>query len=345
MERIVNQGIYIFFAALLILLMYLLAPILTPFLLGALIAYLADPLVRRLDRAKFPHVLSVTLVFSLLLLIFMGLILTLTPLIQKQVVEFIDVLPSIISWLQNTLLPRLSEYINLSTLKTTVSATLSKTSWLFDTVVQSSYTLIEWIVYLVLTPVVTFYLLRDWDIILAKIKNLIPKSIKPSVIKLAKECDEVLGAFFRGQLIVMLCLCVIYGVGLTIVGLQVGLTIGIIGGLLSIVPYLGSTFVVVVASLTALVQFGTWESLIGVGVVFLIGQALEGYVLTPNLVGNRIGLHPVAVIFAVMAGGSLFGFFGVLLALPVAAVIMVLIRHANEHYHASKFYNEAPSKK
>lgn len=338
MERIINQGIYISVTALFLLLIYLLAPILTPFLLGALIAYLADPLVRYLDRKKIPHILSVTSVFLMLLFIFICLILMLTPLIHTQIRALMNVIPESVTWAQNTLMPRLQEYVNITNLKTNLAANIPKTE-IFTVVVQSSYTVVQWIVYLVLTPIVTFYFLRDWDTILDHVKNLLPKSIKPTVLRLAKQCDEVLGAFFRGQLIVMLCLCAIYGIGLTIVGLQVGLMIGVIGGLLSIVPYLGSSFVLVASILTSLVEFGTWESLIGVITVFLIGQALEGYILTPNLVGNRIGLHPVAVIFAIMAGGSLFGFFGVLLALPVAAVIMVLIRDLNGRYHNSKFYN------
>jgi predicted PurR-regulated permease PerM len=149
------------------------------------------------------------------------------------------------------------------------------------------------------------------------------------------ECDEVLSAFFRGQLLVMLSVFIIYGFGLTLVGLKVGFIIGLIGGLFSIVPYLGSIFVVTSSTLYALVQFGTLSSLLGVWSVYLIGQTLESWVLTPYFVGHRIGLHPVVIIFAIMAGGALFGFFGILVALPAAALIKVLLRFFKQQYHAS----------
>lgn len=334
MTTIGNQGIFVFFLALSILLLYLLAPILTPFLLGALIAYLANPLVKYLQTWHIPHILSVVLVFVGFFTLLLVLIFNLFPLLQAQISEFIDALPKIISWVQVNLISKIDGYVDIETLKTGLSNNLSKTGWVLSAVLQSSYTIIEWTVNIILTPVVTFYFLRDWDSILLHIKHLLPKSMKSTILKLARQCDEVLGAFFRGQLLVMLSLCLIYGIGLTLIGLKFGLVIGIIGGLLSIVPYLGSGFVLITASITSLVQYESWESVIWVLGVFLIGQALEGYVLTPNLVGNRIGLHPVAVIFAVMAGGTLFGFFGVLLALPAAAVIMVLLRSAKEKYQA-----------
>lgn len=332
MTRRTNKVVFILLTAFTLYLLYLLAHILTPFILGAILAYLTDPLVKRLEKWHIPHLLSVILVFLFIFGILALMILMLFPIIQNQIVALIDELPQIVIWTQETVRPWLTQYVNINTLKATLSANASKTAWVFSTVLSSGYTLIDWIVNIVLTPVVTFYLLRDWDRVVIAVRDILPKSIQPTVVKLTKQCDEVLSAFFRGQLLVMLSLCVIYGIGLTLVGLQVGFMIGIIGGLLSIVPYLGSIFVVVAASMTALIQFGTWNSLIWVLVVYLIGQAIEGYVLTPYLVGNRIGLHPVAVIFAIMAGGTLFGFFGVLVALPAAAVIMVLLRFLRHRY-------------
>lgn len=332
MQQKSNQIIIIFLIAASIYLLYLLAPILTPFLVGALLAYLADPLVKKLEKWHVPHLLSVVSVFLFIFFIVLLLILIFSPLVQSQVKALIEVIPSIIIWFQNNISPWVSEQINIETLKTTLSANLTKTGWLLSAIVSSGYTITGWLVNLVLIPVVTFYLLRDWDRLLRGIKNILPKAIKPTTVKLIQECDEVLGAFFRGQLLVMFSLSLIYGIGLRSVGLGIGLIIGLIGGLLSIVPYLGSTFVIVAATIAALVQFGTWQSLIGVGVVFLIGQSIEAFVLTPYLIGGRIGLHPVAVIFAIMAGGTLFGFFGVLIALPTAAVVMVLLRFARERY-------------
>jgi len=252
---------------------------------------------------------------------------------QVQVVRLIEVLPQIIEWVQQKLLSRFNDFINIGTFKNGLSATVSKSGWILDTILQSGHAIIGLAITLILTPVVTFYLLRDWDKVLNWITKHLPKTIKPTVIQLAKECDQILGEFLRGQLLVMLGLAIIYGLGLTLIGLRVGIIIGLIGGLLSIVPYLGSAFVVLGASIAALVQFGTWHSLIGVAAVFIIGQIIESYILTPYLVGERIGLHPVTVIFAVMAGGTLFGFFGVLLALPVAAVLKVLLRYFIKHYH------------
>jgi predicted PurR-regulated permease PerM len=211
-------------------------------------------------------------------------------------------------------------------------------AWLWKSVLHSGFALIEWVAHLVLIPVVTFYLLRDWDKVVKGVRELLPRSSEPTIVKLATECDDVLSAFFRGQLLVMLSLATIYSIGLSLVGLQVGLMIGLIAGLLSLVPYLGFIVGIVTASIVAYVQFGTLSSLFLVWLVFMVGQVIESTFLTPNLVGNRIGLHPVAVIFSVLAGGTLFGFFGVLLALPVAAVIMVLLRFFYQRYCNSRLY-------
>ncbi|RDI45157.1 AI-2E family transporter [Aquicella lusitana] len=334
MHRIIsNQAFYIFITALLILVVYLLAPILSPFLLGALLAYLTDPLVKRLEKYGVPHLASVVIIFGLLILAILLMILMLTPLIQQQINEFIAALPQIMNWVETTLMPIARQLVYTGSFKATLSSSLPKAGWIFDTVIKSGFTLVEWAVNIVLTPIVTFYLLRDWDLVRQNIKETLPKQIRPTIVTLAAECDEVLGAFFRGQLLVMLSLCFIYGIGLTLIGLQVGLIIGIVGGLLSIVPYLGSFFVVITASIAALVQYGDWHAVLWVLAVFAVGQTIESYFLTPYLVGERIGLHPVAVIFSVMAGGTLFDFFGVLVALPAAALIKVLFRFIRHQYH------------
>ncbi len=332
MRELSNQVFFIFLTSVVIYLLYLLSPMLTPFLLGALLAYLVNPLVKLLDKHGIPHLLSVILIFLIFILLITLIILTLTPLLQKQIMAFIVVIPQMMNWLQTTLLPRIGDYVQFESMSATLLAALPKTGWLFHLAIKSGHTIIVWIVTLVLTPVVMFYLLRDWDRLLNNIKEVIPSAIRAETVELVKECDEVLSAFFRGQFLVMLALCFIYGVGLTIVGLHVGMVVGLIGGLLSIIPYLGSIFVLVTASMVSLIQFGDWHPLIGVLIVYLIGQAIEGYVLTPYLVGERIGLHPVMVIFSIMAFGTLFGFFGVLVALPVAAVIKVLLCFIQRRY-------------
>ena len=189
-----------------------------------------------------------------------------------------------------------------------------------------------------LVPVLTFYFLRDWDVLVENVRQLLPRPLLPTVTRLALESNEVLGGFLRGQFSVMLALGAIYAGGLWLVGLDLGLLIGMIAGMVSFVPYLGAFFGVTAAVLASLVQHGDPMHLALVLGVFAVGQTMEGFVLIPWLVGDRIGLHPVAVIFAIMAGGKLFGFLGVLMALPVAAVSMVMLRYAHEKYTHSGLY-------
>jgi predicted PurR-regulated permease PerM len=185
---------------------------------------------------------------------------------------------------------------------------------------------------LFLVPILTFYLLRDWDSILAHLGALLPSKQRETIVKLAQETDEVLGAFLRGQLLVMLALSIIYCVGLSLVGLKFAIAIGVVSGLVSFVPYLGFVFGISLAGLTVALEPNPLWLLVGVVATFSIAQLLEGSLLTPKLVGDRIGLHPVIIIFAVAAGGQLFGFFGILLALPAAAVLSVLVRFAYNSY-------------
>jgi predicted PurR-regulated permease PerM len=334
----------------LLALLYMLTPIFLPFLISILLAYLFDPLANRLMRFGLPRSLAVTIVF---LLIFAGIslvIVLLIPLLQTQIATFIDTVPQIITWLQQNLMPWLHNHlgvpadINLDTLRTTLSENWSKAggvaSGIFATVLHSGFKVLGWTVHLVLIPVVTFYLLRDWDFIMRGIRDLLPRRYESTIVSLAQECDEVLSAFFKGQLLVMLSLGIFYALALSLTGLRLGLLIGIIVGIVTIVPYLGLIVGLSTAMIAAFIQFGTMSSLVLVGVIFIIGQALESMVLTPKLVGDRIGLHPVAVIFAVLAGGVLYGFFGILLALPAAAVIMVLARFVHQRYRRSRYYQD-----
>ena len=185
---------------------------------------------------------------------------------------------------------------------------------------------------LFLVPIITFYLLRDWDMILQHLSALIPSGQRETVTELARDTDNVLGGFLRGQLLVMLSLAVIYSVGLGLIGLEFAIAIGVVSGLVSFVPYLGLIFGIGLAGITVALEPDPLWKLVGVVATFSIAQAIEGSFLTPKLVGDRIGLHPVLIIFAVAAGGQLFGFFGVLLAVPVAAVLSVLVRFAYHRY-------------
>ncbi|MEM7408183.1 MAG: AI-2E family transporter [Pseudomonadota bacterium] len=330
--------------------LYLLAPVLTPFAVGALLAYVGDPLVDMLERRRLSRTGAVVLVF---LIIFGALILAalfLIPLLEQQIVALVRKVPGYIDWIQSNLMPVLMQslgveqgVVELGGLKRTIAGHWQKAGGFLVGVVsdvsKSGIVVIGWVGNAVLVPVVTFYLLRDWDLLVERVHNLIPRTVESTVSTLARECDEVLAEFFRGQLLVMLALAVIYSAGLALVGLELALLIGLTAGLVSFVPYLGFLVGIVLAGVAAFFQFQEVTPLIWVGGVFAVGQAIEGMLLTPLLVGDRIGMHPVAVIFAVLAGGQLFGFFGILLALPAAAVIVVLLRHAHDRYLESDLYH------
>lgn len=333
---------------------YLLSPILMPFLVAALIAYLGDPLVDRLEK-KLSRSLAVTLVFLGMLLVLLLLLLLLVPALQRQIMTFVARLPAYIDWGQTQVLPVVSGWLGLEPtalldteqLKSALSRYWKEAGGiagkLLETLSQSGMVLVQWLGNLVLIPVVSFYLLRDWDVLMAHIQHALPRRLETQVVALAKESDEVLGAFLRGQFLVMSALATVYAVGLWLVGIELALFFGLLAGFVSFVPYLGVIIGVLAAGGAALVQFQEIGPLLGVLAVFGVGQLLESFLLTPWLVGDRIGLHPVAVIFAVLAGGQLFGFVGVLIGLPVAAVVMVLLRHAHQKYLNSDLYAPAES--
>ncbi|WP_017462136.1 AI-2E family transporter [Dyella ginsengisoli] len=326
-------------------LVYLLAPVLMPFAIAAMLAYLGDPLADRLEKFGMGRTLAVTIVFVVLLLLTVGALLVLIPLISRQVDNLIQNLPRYGEWVRDTALPWLQAKLRLDPhmfdtgrLVDAVKEHIGSIGTVLGKLSRSGVGVIMWMTNLVLIPVVAFYLLRDWDRLVAWIDAMLPRSIEPTVARLARDSDKVLGAFVRGQLLVMMALGLFYGAGLSVVGLSVGPLIGMVAGLLSFVPYLGFIIGFGAAVIAVLVQYGDWTHLLLVCGVFTIGQLLEGYVLVPKLVGDKIGLHPVAVIFAVLAGGYLAGFLGVLLALPAASVILVLLRYLTERYRASELY-------
>jgi predicted PurR-regulated permease PerM len=335
-------------------LLYRLAPVITPFAVSAALAYLADPLVDRLERVRLlrwtiSRTVAVVIVFLLMTAAFAAILLILIPLLGDQLERLAEKAPQILEWLVGTAVPWLQAKLgaNLPDFDQQSLIEAARSYWkeasgalvgVLGSVSRGGQALAQWLMNLVLIPVVTFYLLRDWDRLVASIQGLLPRKIEPSLSGLFKEIDEVLGAFIRGQLLVMLALGLVYAVGLWLVGLDLAFIIGIVAGLLSIVPYLGTFVGVVAAVIAALFQFQDVLHTILVLGVFAVGQSLEGMVLTPKLVGDRIGLHPVAVIFAVLAGGQLFGFLGILLALPVAAALNVLVRHFDDLYRRSALY-------
>jgi len=320
---------------------YLLAPVLTPFVAAALLAYIGDPLADRLQRFKLPRTLAVVAVFLITFLVLVLLIVLVGPLIKMQVGALFQALPDIARQIEQVWLPNLMQWLNLEAGDDVgIGAFLARYSdmvgsWsgkVLLSVTKSGGALAAAVLSLFLIPILTFYLLRDWDTILLHFGALVPESQRQTVFQLARETDDVLSAFLRGQLLVMTALAIIYSVGLGLVGLKFAVAIGVVSGLVSFVPYLGFVFGIVLAGLTVALEPNPLWQLVGVVATFSIAQLIEGSILTPKLVGDRIGLHPVIVIFAVAAGGQLFGFFGILLALPAAAVLSVLVRFAYHNY-------------
>ena len=329
-------------------LLWLLAPVLTPFALSALLAYLGDPLVDRLERWRLSRTAAVAIVFALMALAITGVVLLLVPMLERQITAFVEDLPRYLEWFRSRVLPWVEERFGVQPeFDPATIPELLREHWrqaggvaavVLGGLSKSGLAVLGWIANLLLIPVVTFYLLRDWDLLMDRVRSLLPRAIEPTVSRLARESDTVLGAFLRGQLSVMLALGTIYSIGLWLAGIDLALLIGMIAGLVSFVPYLGVFVGATISIVAALVQHGDWLHVAFVIAVFAVGQTLEGFVLTPWLVGDRIGLHPVAVIFAIMAGGQLFGFLGVLLALPAAAILMVVLRWLHARYTASRLY-------
>ncbi len=330
------------------ILFYLLAPVLTPFMIAAFFAYLGDPLTDRLEK-HLSRGFSVSIVFLLISIALLIFLLVLLPIIERQLITLIDKLPNYIDQIQHVFIPWLLSLLGLTGISLDLDQLRASVGehWknagniaakTFSTISKSGLVLAAWLANLLLIPVITFYLLRDWDILVARIHELIPRRYEATISRLAKDSDSVLSAFLRGQLLVMIALGVLYTTGLALIGLDFALLIGVIAGLVSFVPYLGVIVGLILAGVAAVLQFQEAFVLIYIALIFGVGQVVESFILTPLLVGDKIGLHPVAVIFAVLAGGQLFGFFGILLALPVAAVIMVILRYAHERYVNSQLY-------
>jgi predicted PurR-regulated permease PerM len=333
-------------------LLYLLAPVLTPFAAAALLAYLGDPLVDRLERHKLSRTGAVCVVFGLMTLAMVVALLLLIPMLERQITRLLEQLPRYLLWVQESVLPWIEAQtgVGIERFEPGALTAMLKEHWqqaggIAATVIgglsKSGMAVVLWITNLLLIPVVTFYLLRDWDVLVERIRILLPRSVEPAISRLARQSDEVLGGFLRGQLAVMASLGTIYAIGLWLVGIDLALLIGMLAGLVSFIPYLGAIVGIGAGVIAALVQYGEWWPVLLVLLVFGVGQTIESFVLTPWLVGDRIGLHPVAVIFAILAGGQLFGFLGILLALPVAAIVMVLLRYLHEQYTASTLYSAA----
>jgi len=338
--------------ALLLWILYLLKPVVIPFVAAFLMAYLFSPLVDKLHDIGLPRWLSISIVFTGIGIVMILAIWYLVPLIWQQLIYARDNIPAVIGWINSTFLPWLSNTFNVVEMEidtTQISDVVMdyvQTNYSADSIqafllrlAQSGINFLQIGGTIVLIPIIAFYFLLDWDRMLESLRRLIPRPYEESTLRIVGECHSVLGAFVKGQFLVMILLGIVYAVGLQLIGLEVGLIIGMVAGLASIIPYLGFAVGIIAAVIATFLQFGIdWWQLVLVGVVFMVGQAVEGYVLQPFLLGDKIGLSPVAVVFAVLAGAQLAGFMGMLISLPVAAVIVVLLRHAREYYEHTHFY-------
>ena len=342
-------------AAVILVTLYLLGPVMTPFIAAAILAYALNPAVdwltgRSLGRRHLPRAIAVSIVLFLLLAVLLGLVLVVVPVLQKEFILMREQIPQLLTRINDFLVPKLREFgigarldgAGLQKLFNQHLATSSDEIWaaVLASARVGGVALIGWIATFVLIPVLLFYLLLDWHAMLRRTARTIPRRWLASTLSMAQEVDSLLAQYLRGQLAVMIALAVFYSVGLLLVRLEVALPVGIITGLLVVVPYLGFGLGLILALLAAVLQYDSLQGIMLVAAVYGVGQVLESAFLTPRLVGERIGLHPLVVIFALLAFGQLFGFAGVLLALPASAVLSVAFKHLHRHYLRSHFYNQ-----
>jgi predicted PurR-regulated permease PerM len=341
---------WIFIALILGFFTYLVSSILLPFIVGILMAYLLDPATDKLEETGFGRTTSTVIILTLFIMIFVVAIVALVPLaidqfqnlainfplyVQKLNTQYGENVTSIISHYVPDVKLRLQEFATKFS-----TQILQHTAQFLGGVWNSSLAIFNIVSLIFLTPVVAFYLIRDWDKLVAKIHDLLPQKSAPVVKQQMKKIDEIISAYLRGQLSVCVILGLFYAIGLAIVGLNHGFFIGFLTGILSFIPFVGCAIGTVITLIVAYIQFGDLVSIGFVALVFVIGQVLEGNIITPKLVGDKVNLHPLWVIFALLAGGTIFGFIGVLIAIPAAAVIGVLVRFSIEEYKKSGFYKK-----
>ncbi|AUG52359.1 AI-2E family transporter [Thalassospira marina] len=333
-------------------LIWLFSGILLPFVAGMAIAYFLDPLADRLEARGLSRTLATTIITALFFLILVFVLLLIVPLIGSQLAGFLERLPGYISDLRAQAAPyiqHIADKIAPETLNSVGESIKGQTAnaikWagnILGNLLTGSLALLNFLSLVFITPVVSFYLLRDWDKIVGKVDSWLPRWLAGDIRQCARDIDLTLAGFVRGQSTVCLLLGLFYGLGLTLVGLEFGFLIGLMTGILSFVPYFGMLVGFAVGVGVAIAQFGFGLNVVFVVGVFLLGQLMEGNFLTPKLVGDKVGLHAVWVMFALLAGGAMFGFLGVMLAVPVAAAIGVLVRYALARYLESRLYDHAP---
>lgn len=335
-------------AAVLASALWLLAPVLTPFVVAAVLAYVLHPTVERLAARRVPRVLAVLLVEAVALLLGLALLLLLVPVLVKEIPLLKAQLPLLLDRLDQTLAPWLAQFgvqvaFDVASIKAWLAGLLDANmeDWLSAALSSARIggsVLLSLFGNAVLVPVVLFYLLQAWPQLTEQVRELVPPRLRANVFGFLEEIDQVLGQYMRGQLAVMAALAVYYSTALALVGFDLALPLGVFTGLAVAIPYVGFGLGLVLSMLAALLQFVNLKALLLVAAVYGVGQLIESFVLTPRLVGERIGLGPLAVIFALLAFGQLFGFVGVLIALPASAVAAVALRRAQTSYRTSRLY-------
>ncbi len=327
---------------------WLLGPVLTPFVVAAVLAYVLHPLVERLARRRVPRVVAVTLVEVVAIVGVLAVLLLIVPILSKQLPLLREQMPLLADRMNTQLAPWLARFgIDVALDTASIKAFALKyldanfEEWLATALSSARIggsILLAIVGNVILVPMVLFYLLLDWNSLVQRVVALIPPRLRDRTRRFFDECDATLGQYLRGQLLVMLALAIFYSVGLTLFGFDLAVPVGVFTGLAVFIPYVGFGLGLALALISGVLQFSGWHGVIGVAVVFGIGQLLEGFVLVPRLVGERIGMSALTVIFALLAFGHLFGFVGVLIALPVSAVLVVAARRLREAYVGSELF-------
>ena len=336
---------------LLVALFVLLGPVLAPFVAAAIIGYVLNPGVDWLTERRIPRVTAVMLIIIATFILIIALLLIVVPILRAEIPLLQQRLPSLLDKIDAILGPWLAQLgmkvqLDSAGVKQMLAEKLAAGSAELGPAFLSSLkvggmAVMGWIATIVLVPVVLFYLLLDWHAMLARLALMVPRRWISLVTSMAVEADSLLAQYLRGQLLVMLVLATYYSVALAIAGFDVALPVGLLTGLLVFIPYIGFGIGLLLALVAAILQFDGLQGLIAIAIIYGCGQVIEGFYLTPRLVGERIGLHPLAVIFALLAFGQLFGFVGILLALPASAILSVIVKRLREHYLQSPFYGQS----
>ena len=321
---------------------YFLRTILLPFVIGIAIAYFLDPVVDKLEERKWNRSLATLFTLFVFLALVIFLVFLLVPVLTNQLKNFAQFLPIVKDKLQliiDAVAGILNNKVDAKVLDVPASGLIKWSTKMLGGVIDGGAAIADLLSLFLITPLVAFYLLRDWDLIVEKVYDWFPIRHKDTLQEQLNEIDKKLAAFVRGQGTVCLILASYYAITLTMTGLEFGVVIGVFAGLISFVPFVGAIFGGLLSIGLAYLQFEAWTNIVIIAGIFILGQILEGYILTPKFIGEAVGLHPVWVIFSLLAGGALFGFLGVLLALPMAAIVGVLFRFCIDHYKNSSYYN------